>query len=277
MSRAAAIGRTASAAVAAIALVLVVVLAGPASAAKPSPKVKLKLKTADQAALVDGGTARATVSYRGRKPKRMTLSVAAIQGGEKTVIAANEKIRARPGTKAKTSFTINRTGAPLVRSCLKTKLRLTARFTVKRGKTHVVAERKMKRDPARCDGKNPVGVEVDDRRSLRSDRRAGRAVPVPVPERLLHASRRLDTDRPAARPEDRLDADERERDAHRPGRDQHQRRVQPRRADRPPRPGHGHAGGVAQTDPVADHRHGRGVRRQGSRSSSSTPTPASAS
>ena len=36
-----------------------------------------------------------------------------------------------------------------MRSCLKTKLRLTARFTVKRGKTHVVAERKMKRDPAR--------------------------------------------------------------------------------------------------------------------------------
>ena len=149
MSRAAAIGRTASAAVAAIALVLVVVLAGSASAAKPSPKAKLKLKTADQAALVDGGKARATVSYRGRKPKRMTLSLAAIQGGEKTVIAANEKIRARPGSKAKTSFEINRTGAPLVRSCLKTKLRLTARFTVKRGKTHVVAERKMKRDPAR--------------------------------------------------------------------------------------------------------------------------------
>jgi len=160
LSRAAAIGRTASAAVAAIALVLVVVLAGSASAAKPSPKAKLKLKTADQAALVDGGKARATVSYRGRKPKRMTLSLAAIQGGEKTVIAANEKIRARPGSKAKTSFEINRTGAPLVRSCLKTKLRLTARFTVKRGKTHVVAERKMKRDPARCDGKNPVGVDV---------------------------------------------------------------------------------------------------------------------
>src|SRR4029079_8272167 len=31
---------------------------------------------------------------------------------------------------------------------------------VKRGKTHEVAERKMKRDPARCDGKNPVGVDV---------------------------------------------------------------------------------------------------------------------
>ncbi|HET8784583.1 MAG TPA: hypothetical protein VFM38_03045, partial [Candidatus Limnocylindrales bacterium] len=160
MSRGAGIGRTASAAVVAIALVLVVVLAGSASAAKSSPKVKLKLKQADQAALADGGKARATVSYRGRKPKRMTLSLAALQAGEKTNIAPNEKIRVRPGHKAKASFEINRAGAPLVRSCLKTKLRLTARFTVKRDKAHVRVERKMKRDPARCDGKNPVGVDV---------------------------------------------------------------------------------------------------------------------
>ncbi len=98
--------------------------------------MKLKLKTADQAALVAGGEARATVSYRGRKPKRMTLSLAALQGGEKAMIAANEKVRARPGHKAKARFTINRAGEPLVRSCMKTKLRLTAGSAIKRGKTH---------------------------------------------------------------------------------------------------------------------------------------------
>ena len=54
--------------------------------------MKLKLKTADQATLSPSGKARATVSYRGRKPKRMTLSLAIVQGGEKTNIAANRKV-----------------------------------------------------------------------------------------------------------------------------------------------------------------------------------------
>ena len=161
MSRAA-IGRTASAVVVAIALALVV-LAGSASAAKPSPKVKLKLKTADQATLVAGGEARATVSYRGRKPKRMTLSLATLQGGEKANIAANEKVRVRKGHRAKVRFTINRAGEPLVRSCMKTGLRLTARFSYKRGKSFAWTDRKMKRDPARCDGTDPVGVESSGR------------------------------------------------------------------------------------------------------------------
>ena len=160
MSYAARAGRALIVALAALTLTLA--LAGTAAAGKQgrSGKPKLALKTTDQAALVAGGEARATVSYRGRKPKRMTLSLAVIQGGEKTVIAANEKVRARPEKKTKASFTINRAGEPLVRSCMKTKLRLSARFRFKRGKTHAVAERKMKRDPARCDGTNPVGVEI---------------------------------------------------------------------------------------------------------------------
>jgi hypothetical protein len=162
MPRAAGAVRIASAAVTIATLVLaLLVLPAAASAGKAPPlKTKLKLKTVDQAALVEGGEARATVSYRGRKPKRMTLSLAAIPGGEKTNIAANEKVRVRQGRKAKASFTVNRPGVPLVRSCMKTKLRLSAHFRFKRGKVVRVSERKMKRDPARCDGTDPVGVDL---------------------------------------------------------------------------------------------------------------------
>ena len=76
MPRAAGAVRIASAAVTIATLVLaLLVLPAAASAGKAPPlKTKLKLKTVDQAALVEGGEARATVSYRGRKPKRMTLS-----------------------------------------------------------------------------------------------------------------------------------------------------------------------------------------------------------
>lgn len=164
MSRAAGTGRAAIAAVVIATVAIIAMIAGPiaaASAAKAS-KPKLELKKPVQATLVSSGVADATVAYRSRRKKQLTLSLAVLQGGEKTNIAGNQKVRVRKGRKADATFTINRAGEPLVRSCIATKLRLTARYSSK-GKTRKVVETtKMKRDPARCDGSDPVGVDVAD-------------------------------------------------------------------------------------------------------------------
>ncbi|MCL4287453.1 MAG: hypothetical protein KJ006_07390, partial [Thermoleophilia bacterium] len=161
MPRAAGTGRTDIAAVA-VALAAVAMIAGPVAAAGAarSPRPQLALKEPTQASLVGGGEASATATYRGRGSKRMTLSLAVLQGGEKTNIAANRKARVRGGRKARITFTINRAGEPLVRSCLATKVRLTGRYSARGEPRRVVATRRMKRDPARCDGTDPVGVEV---------------------------------------------------------------------------------------------------------------------
>ena len=94
----------------------------------------------------------------------------------------------------------------------------------------------MKRDAKRCDGDDPVGVDLANAKALRLHRRSGRGVPVPVPQRLLHAHAtrrptpglRLNLN-PTATPANS------ERGPHRSDRHQRQRRLQPRRADRPPR------------------------------------------
>ena len=157
MSNAARLGRSAICVAVALTLLLATAAAG---AGEGPAKPKLALKTSAQAALTGSGEARATVSLRGRKAKTVRLSLAAVQSGEKTNIAANEKAKVGKGRKAQVTFTINRDGEPLVRSCIATKLKLTARYK-RGGKTRkVVARKSMKRDPGQCDGAVPVGVDV---------------------------------------------------------------------------------------------------------------------
>ncbi|MFN8112451.1 MAG: hypothetical protein U0R51_04550 [Solirubrobacterales bacterium] len=126
-----------------------------------SGKAKVTLKTTAQADLTGGGEVDATASWTGRKTKNMKLSLAVIQAGEKTNIAANRKLSVRRGITAKTTFEINGKGEPLVRSCLDTKLRLTARYSHGKKDAKVVATKVVQRDPAQCDGEDPVGVDVD--------------------------------------------------------------------------------------------------------------------
>jgi len=142
----------------AAAIAMLATAAAGAQAATPG-KPKLKLQTVEQAKLVGTGTARATVSRRG-KAKNVRLSLAVLQAGEKTNIAANEKVRVGSGGRKAVTLTINRDGEPLVRSCIATELKLTARYK-RQGKTRRVVEKgKLKRDPGRCDGAVPVGVDV---------------------------------------------------------------------------------------------------------------------
>ena len=161
MSHAARAGRALIVVLAALTLTLA--LAGTAVAGKQDRpgKPKLALKTTDQATLTASGKVRVTASYRGRKPRRLKLSLAIVQGGEKTHAAANRKLEVRKGHRSAMTFAINRAGRPLVRSCLATKLQLTARYSARKDQAKVVEKAAMQRDPVQCDGKDPVGVEVD--------------------------------------------------------------------------------------------------------------------
>ena len=124
-------------------------------------KAKVALKTTSQSTLTGRGEADATASWSGHKTKKLTLSLALIQSGDKTTVAANRKVSIRNGGTAKATFEINRKGEPLVRSCLDTKLRLTARYSLGGETAKTVTTRSVKRDPAQCEGTDPVGVEVD--------------------------------------------------------------------------------------------------------------------
>ena len=161
-------------AIAAVAVLALTLAAGAEAGGKQGKagKAKVALRTTSQSALTGTGEVDATASWSGRKAKKLKLSLAVIQAGEKTNVAANRRVSVRRGGTAKATFEINSKGEPLVRSCLDTKLRLTARFSLGGKDAKVVTKKSVKRDPAQCDGEDPVGVEVDT---------AGRCDPIAAP------------------------------------------------------------------------------------------------
>jgi hypothetical protein len=146
---------------AAIALVLTLAVAGPATASKhgKSGKPKVTLLTTSQSALTDGG--KLEVKVKSKRKLKTKLSVALEQGGEKTAIAKPKTLKLKKGKPLTAHFAIKDKAEPLLRSCLETRLKATADYKAKHGKRMTVTDKaKMKRDPARCDGSDPVGVEV---------------------------------------------------------------------------------------------------------------------
>ncbi len=124
-------------------------------------KAKLTLRTTEQADLTGSGEARVRAAWSGGKAKKLKLSLAVVQTGEKTNIAENRRVRVRPGGSAATTFALNRKGRARVRSCLGTEIRVTARYSLAKKDKKVVVGGKMQRDPGQCDGKVPVGVDVE--------------------------------------------------------------------------------------------------------------------
>ena len=97
---------------------------------------------------------------------------------------------------------------------------------------HRYRQGRRKRDPSQCDGRDPVGVEVDTADRCDPISAPGEQCLFPYPNDFYTRPDSSDSDRVAARPEGGVDADQRPRRPRRPDRDQHQRRVQPRCSDR---------------------------------------------
>ena len=150
------------------ALVALLVVAAVALAAAPAaraggpgnkPAVSLKLKPASQAALVQKGKLRVVV--RSKRPVRLRVGAKARQGGGESKLANRHGLRVQRGGRASIKLPLTHGGKRLVQSCLPTKLIAVARTRGKGKHRRLTDKVSMKRDPARCDGTNPVGVDVD--------------------------------------------------------------------------------------------------------------------
>ena len=168
-------------------IALIVVVAASSFAAAPalgSADVSLTLKSTQQAKLISSGKAKVAVRAEDERRSRLRLDVR--QGGERTKVTKTVTAKLDEG-KNNLKLRLNDEGVRLVQSCISTKLEATAKS--RGGKRLDGDAGTMKRDPAVCDGSTPVGVDLDDGRSLRPDHAVGRGVPLPVPERLLHPER----------------------------------------------------------------------------------------
>ena len=161
----------AAACCAAAALVLMLAIAGPAAAAKHSKsgKPKVAVLTTSQSALTDRGKLK--VKIKSKRTLKTKLRVALKQGGDKTAIAKPKKLKVKKGKPVTAGFAISAKAEPLVRSCLGTHLHASITYKSKQGKSGSATRKAKKitvtdrawrkRDPSQCDGRDPVGVEVD--------------------------------------------------------------------------------------------------------------------
>jgi hypothetical protein len=118
--------------------------------------VDVALKPATQAKLVTSGKIEVAVRSHGRR--RAVLTAFAHQAGEKRKLTKHRTAKLKPGRKLRVSLLLTDRGAGAVQSCISTKLEVVAK--TKGGKRLDRSKAKMKRDPTRCDGDQPVGVDL---------------------------------------------------------------------------------------------------------------------
>ena len=142
---------------AAVAIVATAMVIGaPATGAATGRPVQVKLAGVSQSRLVDKGKVK--VSVKSPTGRRARLSIAVVQGGDRTKVARKAKSKLKAGKRKQFKVALNDDGRRLVQSCITTKFVATAQTGS--GRELGRAKDSMKRDPARCDGSNPVGVDL---------------------------------------------------------------------------------------------------------------------
>ncbi len=149
-------------------LAAALVLAGPAAGSKghkhKHAKPKIALKGVKQAKLIKNGKVR--VKVKSKRRARVRVDVTLKQDGAKVKLAGAKTIKVKPkqGKKKATrklKLKIRARARPLVQSCLDTRLVATGKLEGKGRRGKVTDKAKLKRDPGRCDGTTPVGVDLD--------------------------------------------------------------------------------------------------------------------
>ena len=145
------------AAVVALAIGLLFMLGTAADARAAKPEAEVTLGKVSQKALVAKGKIGADVKA---SDGPIRLVVRALQGKDEKRIAPRETLK---GKKGSVTFELNKRGNSTVQSCVETEIELGAKVKGKHG-WHLAGKDKseMKRDPARCEGEAPVGVNVAD-------------------------------------------------------------------------------------------------------------------
>jgi hypothetical protein len=144
----------------AVAVAALFAVAGPASA---KPKVDVSLRNVSQESLAGKGKLKVKVESRSHHKLKARVSGKALQDGGEKWIAGREKLSLRPGASETISLALTSRGSSLVQSCLETRIRAKAAVH-RKGKWRGAgkATEDMSRDPARCDGETPVGVDLAD-------------------------------------------------------------------------------------------------------------------
>ena len=142
--------------------ILMLALPSPALAGKGGkPKLAVQVPTPTQSSLTDTGKLKLKLSLKSRRGKaRARISVKAKQGKLHKAIAKHRSTTVRH-RRRRVSMKLRPLGDRLVQSCIKTKVEVKVEVR-HRGKWRrsSTTSKQMKRDPERCDGNEPVGVDL---------------------------------------------------------------------------------------------------------------------
>ncbi len=137
------------------ALLVLALGAGSAEAGKGGKSTpKLGVKAPSQAKLLDGG--KVTVTIKSKRKAKVKVDVALKQDGTKAKLTKSKKVKVKPRKKAKVKLPVRADAERLVQSCIDTTVVATGKGKGKKA----TDKAKLKRDPARCDGETPVGVDL---------------------------------------------------------------------------------------------------------------------
>ena len=118
-------GRPRAHLIAAVAIVATAMVIGaPATGAAKGKPVQVKLAGVSQSRLVDKGKVK--VSVKSPTGRRARLSIAVVQGGDRTKVARKAKSKLKAGKRKQFKVALNDDGRRLVQSCITTKFVATA-------------------------------------------------------------------------------------------------------------------------------------------------------
>ncbi|MFN8150748.1 MAG: hypothetical protein U0R24_06425 [Solirubrobacterales bacterium] len=137
-------------------LLLLAFGAGSAEAGKGGGKSSpwLGVKAPSQAKLLDGG--KVTVTIKSKRKAKLKVEVALNQDGTKAKLTKGKKVKVKPKKKATVKLPVRDDALRLVQSCIDTTVVATGKGKGRKA----TGKAKLKRDPARCDGETPVGVDL---------------------------------------------------------------------------------------------------------------------
>ncbi len=125
-------------------------------------KLSLSLPDVSQATLAGDDAIDVTVKAKGKRARKVWLIGTAGQGGKNSRISPRTTVKVpKNGTKT-VSVPLSPRGSRLVQSCMDTEITVEGRYRAGGKKRSTDASGSMDRDPSRCTGSTPVGVDVAD-------------------------------------------------------------------------------------------------------------------
>ncbi len=125
-------------------------------------KLSLNLPDVSQATIAGDGAIDVQIKAQGRRSRRVRLLGTVEQGGDTSRIAPRTTVKAPKKGKKTVSVPLSPRGSRLVQSCIDTTVDFKGRYRAAGKRRSADVSGSMDRDPSRCAGSTPVGVDVAD-------------------------------------------------------------------------------------------------------------------